>query len=136
MPEKSGIDAALCTPISACPAAGAAGCPAAGPPAAATIATKSKFRRIFMSTSLHELLGLPRACPGAARPLILSPLYRKRGNAARLGRPPRMAGAANSGARRPKPITRRVLRTFRRARGAASFDAHFAVIARLDRAIQ
>jgi hypothetical protein len=72
MPEKSGIDAALGAPTLACPAAGVAGCPAAGPAAAATVANKSKFRRRFMSTSLHALLGLPRARPDAARPLILS----------------------------------------------------------------
>ena len=49
MPEKSGMDAELCAAISASPVAGAACCPDAGPAAAANVASKSKFRRAFMS---------------------------------------------------------------------------------------
>src|ERR1700676_4341108 len=64
MPEKSRMDAALCLTVSPWPIAGGACCPAAGPAAAANVtnnvANKGKFRCTFMSTSLHELLGMRR----------------------------------------------------------------------------
>jgi hypothetical protein len=52
MPEKSGIDAALCEPLFAFPDAGTACWPEAGLPTAANISSNSKFRCTFMSTSL------------------------------------------------------------------------------------
>src|ERR1700730_15887290 len=61
MPEKSGMDATLCGPALGGPSC----CPQAGLAAAANVAKKSKVRGTFMSTSPHELLGLPRPRPGA-----------------------------------------------------------------------
>jgi hypothetical protein len=46
------MDAELCATIPACPVAGAAFCPEAGPAAAANVASNSKFRRAFKSTSV------------------------------------------------------------------------------------
>src|SRR5580693_7481676 len=74
MPEKSGMDAALCAAISACPAAGAACCPEAGPATATNVASKSKFRRAFMSTSVDELVCPAR--PGAIDTLSQMPKRR------------------------------------------------------------
>ena len=52
MPEKSGIDAALCVALLGEPAAGAAVCPKAGVAAvAANVTNKRKSRRMFMLTS-------------------------------------------------------------------------------------
>src|SRR5216684_1371159 len=65
MPEKSGMDAALRGPALACPVAGPSCCPQAGLAAAANVTNKSKVRCTFMSTSPHELLGLPRPRLGA-----------------------------------------------------------------------
>src|ERR1700730_17208079 len=74
MPEKSGMDATLCGPALGGPSC----CPQAGPAAAANVTNKSKFRGTFMSTSPHELLGLPRPRPGAG-----AIVYPKCGHSAR-----------------------------------------------------
>src|SRR5215475_5473352 len=55
MPEKSGMDAALCLPLLADPAVGATACPKAGVAAAASVTTKRKSRRckFMLSSHLH-----------------------------------------------------------------------------------
>src|SRR6266567_4157141 len=86
MPEKSGMDAALCGPILACPAAGSACCPTAGLAVAANVTNNSKFRCTFMATSRH---GLPRPscrCAGAAD--ILSQMRERRTTDPRAARGP------------------------------------------------
>src|SRR5450631_209008 len=70
MPEKSGTDAALCSPISAGAAAGASCCPEAGTTAAANVTSRIKCRCAFMSTSpswfaVPVRLRLPLLLPGA-----------------------------------------------------------------------
>src|SRR6266446_3363828 len=83
MPEKSGMDAALCGPILACPAAGSACCPTAGLAVAANVTNNSKFRCTFMATSRH---GLPRPRAGAGAVDILSQMRERRTTEPRLSR--------------------------------------------------
>jgi hypothetical protein len=64
----------------------------AGPATAANVASKSKFRRAFMSTSVDGLPSLPRTRPSAAR----SKLYPKCGNNAGSEGPGRFDTAAVS----------------------------------------
>jgi hypothetical protein len=58
MPEKSGMDADLCTPILAGVASGTPCCAEAEVTAAANVTTKSKCRCTFMMIPLHGLTGL------------------------------------------------------------------------------
>src|SRR5215467_1860646 len=56
MPEKSGMDVDICTPILARVASGTTCCPEAGVTAAANVTIKSKCHCAFMTISPHGLL--------------------------------------------------------------------------------
>jgi hypothetical protein len=58
MPEKSGVEEELCTPILAGVASGTPCCPEAGMTVAANVTIKSKCRCTFMMIPLHGWIGL------------------------------------------------------------------------------